>query len=192
MTPTIKSLTAELKRLGHVVFETGRYNLNIVGIRTKNAKAGKFDDLMCVFFKDDTDQWVLKTWKCTTDPGVYWLQNPTRTAGTAILCPGQYRSSFTLGKHKGAYEALVQYKTLKVFRDNNKDEVLDYVNPEDGFFGINIHRANSAKESVVVDKWSAGCQVFARPDSFEAFLNLYKKSAQLYGPTVTYTLIEEF
>ena len=36
--------------LGHAVFEEGEYNLNIIGIRSKDHKANSFDDRMCVVF----------------------------------------------------------------------------------------------------------------------------------------------
>jgi len=58
---------------------------------------------------------------------------------------------------------------------------------------LNIHKASSREAgSESVDRWSAGCQVFAKPgsDGFEAFMALCNKSAEMYGPKFTYTLIE--
>jgi hypothetical protein len=192
MKAVIDRLIKRMKELGHVVFEEGQYNLNLVGVRSKNRMPNNFDDTIYCFFKDSDNEWVLLAWKATTDPGTYWLKNPGRSEGTAILCEGQHRAAFTLGKHKGEYECLVQCKPVKVYRDSDKDEVLDLVNAEDTFSGIQIHRANPSRESSVVDKWSAGCQVFANPTDFYTFMRLYKKAAAKWGDKITYTLLEEF
>jgi len=113
-------------------------------------------------------------------------------SGTAILVPGQYRGVYKIGKHRGQYEALVQLGgRVKVYRDRNKDEVLD-MNPDtadEGYFGINIHKAGT--QSTEVNKWSAGCQVFANEYDFRQFMNLVKRSAELWGETFTYTLVDE-
>jgi hypothetical protein len=189
----VDRLIEHMKKLGHVVFEDGQYNLNLVGVRSKSKYANSFNDVMYCFYKDSDDKWVLHSWTVTTDPGLYWLKNPGRVVGTAILAPGQYRAAYTLGLHRGDYPALVQCKPVTLFRDSNKDEVLDFVNPVDGqMTGINIHRANPSRKSSVVDKWSAGCQVFADPREFDTLMSLYKKAAAIWGAKITYTLLEEF
>ena len=120
---------------------------------------------------------------------------PINPKGTAVLVPGQYRGTWQLGKHQGKYEALVQRKPVKVYRDNSKDEVIDYNNivtlVDEGYFGINIHRSNPYDQSYEINKWSAGCQVFKKVDDFNAFMDLCRDSAKVYGPKFTYTLIEE-
>ena len=134
-------------------------------------------------------------WSITTDPGKYWLENPTNPKGTAVLVPGQYRSTWKIGKHQGKYEALVQRKPVKVYRDNNKDDVIDYKNIstsiDEGYFGINIHRSNPYTESYVINKWSAGCQVFKAVEDYNEFMELCNKSSEIYGNGFTYTLIDE-
>ena len=183
-----------IEELGHVAFRNGRYNINIIGVRSKSRVANKYDDILHCIYKDDLDQWVDIDFQITTDAGTYWLENPSRVAGTAILCAGQYRGVYKIDKHGGKYEALCQRNgKVKVYRDNNRNEVLDH-DPEtieDGYFGINIHRSNSRRESILVEKWSAGCQVFCDPTEFQIFMRLCKKSAELYGNSFTYTLIEE-
>ena len=46
----------------------------------------------------------------------------------------------------------------------------------DGIKKFNIHKAGATSSSV--DKWSAGCQVFARERDFTQFLNLLKQAGQ--------------
>ena len=128
----------------------------------------------------------------TTDPGKYYSQNLLDQSGVAILVPNQYKNTWQVGLHQGKYEALVQRKPVKVYRDKNKDSIYD-LNAETintGLFGINIHRSNSNGTSQVVGKWSAGCQVFQSPQDFNIFMNICKKSQKIWGNSFTYTLIE--
>jgi hypothetical protein len=177
--------------LGHTVFERGEYNLNIIGIRSKDHQPNSFDDRMCVVFRDEQG-WVTRTWECTTEPGKYWLENPTNVSGTAILVPGQYRSVYKIGKHQGKYDALCQKGgAVKVYRDDNKDAIIDaeVSTEEEGYFGINIHKAGA--NSTQVDRWSAGCQVFSHSADFDEFMSICYAAKAKWGNSFTYTLIDE-
>lgn len=177
----------------YLFFENGNYNLNLIGIRTKGTTAGIYDDFMVAIYKDNSNNWNIKHWKITTDAGTYWLKNPMNRKGTALVVPNQYRGSWTIGLHQGKYKALVQYKPIEVYRDSNRDAILDYNSAtiDKGMFGINIHRSNPNRESLINEKWSAGCQVFADPQDFAEFLVLIDESARRYGDKFTYTLITE-
>lgn len=184
-------LLDEVARRGHAVFERGLYNLNIIGIRSPDRTSNEFNDRLCVVYRDG-DGWVTRTFSATTDPGVYWRQNPMNVRGTAIMCPGQYRGSHVLGYHRSRYRALVQSRPVRYWRDDNRDEVLD-MNPgtdEAGVVGLNIHRASASRTSPTVSKFSAGCQVLADPNEFDLLISLCERAAELYGPRFTYTLIE--
>jgi hypothetical protein len=181
---------------GYKWFTGGDYNLNIVGVRnsdTNGAVTNKFDDMITLTYEVGG---VLKyhEFDATTDPGSHWEKNLLNEDGVAILCPGQYRGSHTIGLHQGKYEALKQQKPVKVYRDNNKDGKYDMLeeNIKEGIFGINIHRAtaNEGGKSTQIDKWSAGCQVIAANDDFKLLMELAHKAAALYGKSFTYTLIE--
>ena len=188
MKPLILNYVASL---GHAVFENGEYNLNIIGIRSKDHQANSFDDRICVAFKDEQG-WIVRTWECTTEPGRYWLENPSNVNGTAILVPGQYRSVWKIDKHQGRYDALCQRNgTVRVYRDDNKDDVidLDVQSITEGMYGINIHKAGSA--STQVNKWSAGCQVFSHSADFEEFMSICYAAKEKWGNSFTYTLIDE-
>jgi hypothetical protein len=171
-----------------------KLNINIIGVRRNNQGSNTFDDFLLVMYREG-DMMVTKRYHITTDPGKYWLLNPINPKGTAILAPGQYRSTWQLGKHQGKYEALVQRKPVKVYRDNNKDEVIDYNSMttmiDEGYFGINIHRSNPYDQSYTIDKWSAGCQVFKKVEDYNKFIELCQESAKIYGNGFTYTLITE-
>ena len=179
--------------LGHAVFEEGEYNLNIIGIRTANSDANTFNDRICVVYKDEKKSWISRTWPCTTDPGTYYREKPMNVKGTAILKEGQYRGVYKIGKHRGKYDALVQTGgRVTVWRDNDKNDVLDMEpgTEDSGYHGINLHKAGS--NSTSVDRWSAGCQVWANADDFACFMDICRKQVSERGwRTFTYTLVAE-
>lgn len=96
-----------------------------------------------------------------------------------------------LGYHKGKYKALVQAKSLTVIRDYNRDSFLDFSSgkEENGYFGINIHCAQLSGASINVNKWSAGCQVFARSVDFKEFIHICVLAERQWGKEFSYTLI---
>lgn len=180
----------QYEKHGYDFFTSGDYNLNIFGIRACDRRSDKFNDILGCVYKIN-GSWQLKTWAITTDPGLAYRESFYPGAeGTAILAGGQYKRSFKLGKHRGMYDALVQCKPVKVFRDDNRDERLDHVNEESGYFGINIHRAHSDKIVDSIGRYSAGCQVFWSPHDYKEFISLCKISASRYGKMFTYTLLE--
>ena len=177
---------------GHVVFTRGEYNLNIVGVRTPPDKVNTFDDEIHLVYKDQTGAWVDLVFRCTPDPGYYWLKHPMRRAGTAILKEGQYRGAYKIGLHRGRYSALVQRKPVVCYRDRNRDDVLDMdpTTETEGLYGINIHHAGH--DSHRVDRWSAGCTVLGNLAEWEVFMAVVRRSEELYGDTFTYTLIDKY
>lgn len=180
-----------MKKKGYVFFTKSDFNLNIIGVRSEVQRANSFDDhILCIYKRNGI--WKFEEYNATTDCGSYWLSNPMRRSGSALLVPNQYRGVYKLDKHNGKYTALCQrLGEVEVFRDNNKDQILDY-DPstiEKGMFGINIHRSNPSRESKRVDKWSAGCQVFANPSHYNQFIRLCEKSASIWGNSFTYTLL---
>lgn len=177
---TINELKAEYKRLGYIFPE-----FHIFAIRSKENLPNKFDDLLGFVYKDQIFYGT-----GTTNPGTYWLNNPSRVEGTALLKEGQYIDSWTIGKHQGKYDALVQAKPVTVYRDNDKDNIAEETaKTETGFFGINWHRANENATSQNVDKWSAGCQVFNNPNEFNTFLKACSESGK---GVFTATILKEF
>ena len=189
----IEIIKSVLKKKGYAFFDKGNFNLNIIGIRSNKKEAGSFDDFICCIYKDASGQWNCKNWRATTDAGTYWLSNPMRQSGTALLVPNQYKGAFKIGYFKGRYKALVQDKPLPVYRDNNRDKILDF-DPktiQTGMWALALHKSNPILASTLNDKWSAGCQVFAVASDFNEFVSLFEKSAEIYGDTFTYTLLEE-
>jgi hypothetical protein len=191
-----EKILSTLRGLGYATFESGvAYDLNIFGIRSNDPTGNVFNDYVGCVYRCDALEWHCEIWPATTDPGLYWLQNPSRLAGTAILVPDQYRSVYRKDLHSGKYMALCQRNgSVKVWRDGNRDGVIGakgkiYTDAK----GINIHHASYTGTSTQVNKWSAGCQVIANIEDFNRLMFLVDKQLEFH-PTwnsFTYTLITE-
>ncbi len=167
------------------------YQLNIFGVRNYGA-VNRFNDFLCVCFRNSINEWVLRQWPGTTMPGLSMLQGPVNPRGTAILVPGQYVDTWKRDLHAGKYEALCQrLKPVRVFRDANRDTKydLDPATIQEGMFGINIHKAGTLTESV--DRYSAGCQVFQREVDFNLFMAIVDAAIKKGATAFSYTLFEK-
>lgn len=191
----IKEVKQLAKQKGFIINEKPM-QLNIWGFRANTTTPNSFDDEMHVFTNislTKRKKWAYYVFKCTTDPGTFWLKNPMNAQGTAILNAGQYIDSHAIGLHRGKYKALVQIGLVSVTRDYNRDSVLDFNNGkvQKGRFGINIHRASKTGETFHVDKYSAGCQVFKNGKDFAFFMQLCELHKQHHGNKFTYTLVDK-
>ena len=119
--PSLVELFEQMNKLGYAVFKSGDYDLNLFGIRSKDLEPTTFNDwLGCAYKKNG--EWQLDYWPATTDPGLYWRENPSNVNGTAILVPNQYRSTYTIDLHSGKYLALCQRAgEVTVWRDADRD-----------------------------------------------------------------------
>lgn len=192
---TYKILKALVESEGHIFFDEGSFNLNIVGIRSKNRVSGKFDDMIYVAYKANGSEQLLAM-EATTDPGTKYLLAPLNSKGTAILVPGQYLGAYKIGVHgrswkSGSYTALEQVGPMKYWRDKNLDKNLDksvQIYEENG--KTNIHRASESKILELIGGYSAGCQVIQNSKDFDKLMYLCERSSSIYGNSFTYTLIQ--
>lgn len=179
-------------KLNYVFFTKGDYNLNIIGVRNLlngPVTDNTFNDALVVLYKVN-GKWEKYVWQFTTDPGITSLTKPVNSNGCAILKPGQYRNVYKLDYHKNKYIALCQrLGPVTVYRDNNKNNILDFIHTktETGYFGVNIHKAGT--DSIYVNSWSAGCQVFKKENNFNTFITLCRRAEKIYGNRFTYTLL---
>ncbi len=190
----IARLKAIAKKHGYKIYSEP-YRLNLWGVRSAATEAGKFDDQLFIFFNKNINggrpDWEILVFPFTTDPSSFWLGSPMHPKGTAILKGGQWHG-YKIGMHRGKYHALVQRKPVTVYRDNNKDSILNFAGSKlfSGLFGINIHRANSKGVTKVISKNSAGCQVFQNVEHFDFMMQLAEVHKRLHGNDFTYTLID--
>lgn len=172
---------------------TQPYRLNIVGYRSRFIGSNRFDDEIHVFYSNEKGKWVYHMFKATTDPGQYWLDNPMHPQGTAFLKKGQYKDTYSIGLHRGVYNALIQTKPVTVIRNYERRGLFKWF--ESGFqdtgqFGINIHRARKQGTTKTIDNFSAGCLVFANAIDFDRFLKISEEHQKRYGNSFTVTLVD--
>lgn len=190
---TINDIALLMTNKKYAFFSKGEYNLNIIGVRASDTTVNEFNDALILVYKVEKENFMF-VYNFTTDPGLYWLKNPMTPYGAAILVPGQYRGVYKLAKHRNKYMALCQLGgNVNVYRDGNKDNRYDYnaKTIQSGMFGINIHRSHPLTHAELIDKHSAGCQVFQNVVNFNHLMNVANKALTLYPNSFTYTLIEE-
>ena len=197
----IQSIISLMRARGYVVYDQP-YRLNIIGVRTPIKIPEDFDDYFYVIYKDDNNKWIGYKYTGTTDPSTSYLNKggfSDSTSGVAIVPQGQYVDTYKIGKHQGDYDALVQKKSMCIYRDYNRDDVLTF-NTKDkvcGMFGINIHRAKSGGaddgngNTNKIGPYSAGCQVINNSYCFNDLMTMAEKHRDLYGNSFTYTLLDK-
>ena len=182
-------------RQGYKFYDSEPYNVNIFGIRSNDPTPDEFNDILGVAYRDKYNQPVVLFFAGTTDPGMTFLaEKMGNQQGTFILKPGQYKSCWKLGYHKGRYEALVQSEFAQFvgWRDNNKDRQLTMKGKlYTDVSGLNCHTTSFSKQIQKVGPYSAGCQVIQDVKEQLIHMAIIKKSLELYGDYVSYTLFEE-
>lgn len=177
----------KLFKENNYVFFKGDLNLNLFAIR-KKINTNLFDDEFWLVYEDKGVKYTYQ-FACTTDAGFTYLKKPMNKNGTAIIVPGQYRSTYTIGNHTN-YEALRQIKPMKYYRDGDRDlqhDLSGKIYEEIAY--TNIHKAG--KNSTDINNWSAGCIVFKREKDFNQVMDTCRKSVKVYGNKFTFTLFED-
>lgn len=167
---------------------------NIVGIRSAIRSAELYDDVCFVWWNENNKE-TGRSYTITTNPSEHYLQNPLNVQGTAILVPEQYKGCWILGSHgKSKQFALIQQGgQVRVYRDKNKDRVLDYdaKTIDTGFFGINLHHG-ALSDVPVIGVWSAGCQVWRYNVPHKKLMAEFKRMSEAYNFfKFSYTLLDQ-
>lgn len=190
--------------------KTTFYQLNIFGIRSTDNSSGKYSDVIGIIRSTSIQPtnseintpyyvrryalgYVIELFVGTTKPGIPNLLKPINPKGAAIVVPGFYPNVFVRGLHKGKYPALVQNGHFKVYRDNNKDSIIDYAGPifDSSNDGINLHHG-SITPSLFIGLYSAGCQVVKDTAKFKSvFMWNIEKSNEEMQRYFNYALFED-
>ena len=73
-----------VRDLGYVTFEEKEHDLNLIGVRAAQRRAGKFDDKFHVVYLE-SGFWIHEEYVCTVDPSKEQHFDPTNPKGVAIL-----------------------------------------------------------------------------------------------------------
>ena len=181
----------KVKEHGFVVFDSCDYDLNIIAVRNLGNHPNEFDDKLHVVYKKN-GRWMEHIFQVTTDPGRFYLEDTDyrNGEGVAVIChPQQARGAYGIGKHKGVYDCLKQVANVSYWRDRTFDSSANYTGEiHKGVIGVNIHRS-SLSGSTLVDKYSAGCIVFAHVEEYNLFMGLAEKQVEMGYNTFTLTVI---
>lgn len=175
----------------HTFFDNGDYNLNIFGVRNSVPEPDSFNDAIGIIYRENGEEKV-EIYNATTDAGLYWMQKPMSTGGTAFMVEGQYKGLWQIGYHFHIM-ALTQRTIVACYRDNNRDDIID-LEPRSitkGIYGINFHPAWAVEKADKVGQWSAGCQVTQYRADFDYILSKCQKGSVKWGNSFTYTLFRQ-
>lgn len=168
--------------------------LNIFGIRNEaDQDSDIFNDQLGIMLPDDT----VYVWPGTTDPGKHATME--KDQGAAHLCLGYHADIWQVGIHAAknpsfAHRALVQTgNSCKIWRDNDRNYLQNKTDKvEEGYFGINFHRASAVTANNFIGPYSFGCQVTKNLKDFEAILSLItgtKKYQANHAAKFSYLLV---
>lgn len=177
---------------GYPFYDSGKFNINIFGIRDSSNIVDEFNDILGVAYIDEFGRPIVLAARGTTKPGLYYLTDHLGGAhGTFILKEGYYKSCWARGLHSGKYDALRQSSKAEFigWRDKDKDGQLDM----DGELftdvsGLNFHTTSFINDKEKVGAYSAGCQVVQDDKDFMMLRAVIYRSMEIYGNNVSYAL----
>ena len=194
-----------VKNNGYMFFESGDYNVNHIWIRTSENITNYFtDEYYALYFVGGKPQ--ILALSCTTKPGIKCsIDSPITykgVTGTAIIIPGQYRSSWKF--IDGDYASVVnpinpfaipyfkQIKGINYWRDGDKDLVIDEVQEQDNeLFGTNWHAmSNKNVAGSPINNWSKGCMGWEWKNYVQV-VDLMRVAVKKWGNVFTGTIIQE-
>ena len=134
---------------------------SLVFVRMDENLTNTYDDFV-MLIKNEKVEYIAP---CSTTAGRFYVLNPIThggVTGTAIAVPGQYlwtHKFVTSSNWKSLWLGMPyfqQVKAIDIYRDGNKDGIINKQIVKNGLFGINLHRGGAGS---LIDRWSAGCQV---------------------------------
>ncbi len=193
----------QLKKLvtdkGHVFFNAGNYNLNFIWLRLSDKITNYFTDVLHVAYKENNVEKVLSL-PATTKPGIKGsIDSPITyegVTGTAIICPGQYRASWSFIDSYyefSKYPYFRQVKGINYWRDGDKDLLVDEIQEQSSkLFGTHWHRmSNKGATGFPINNWSLGCCGSEEP-YFCKLLPITREAVKKWGNLFTGTFISTY
>lgn len=162
-TKLLAYITARLSKLNYTLPKRKQ----IVYIRTDYSLTNTYDDFAVLL--DNGGLYDIAP--CSTTAGRHYVMNPLTVGGitgTAIAVENQivYNSHVfvTSSNWKTLWLKMPffrQIEPMRIYRDGNKDNVINKGTITTGLYGINLHRGGLGS---LIERWSAGCQVV--PDAY--------------------------
>lgn len=157
-TKLLAYITARLSKLNYTLPKRKQ----IVYIRTDYSLTNTYDDFAVLLDKGG----LFDIAPCSTTAGRHYVMNPLTVGGitgTAIAVENQvvYNSHVfvTSSNWKTLWLKMPffrQIEPIRIYRDGNKDNIINKGIITTGLYGINLHRGGLGS---LIDRWSAGCQI---------------------------------
>jgi len=184
-----RELLAKVKKLDSFYGFPQEYWL--LGIQSNEDTYNKFDDKFYLFYGE---KFVMVA-PGTTNAGATGLMNYTKYSKLGVLVVKTdewYYGLWKHGLHRDKKAALKQVRTIKYFRDKNKNIKAEQIGKlYKGIRGINFHTVSYVKKNSFIKRliggWSVGCQVINNVEKYYTILSLVKNQS-----SVTYCLLKEF
>ena len=169
----------------------------IIGIQSIADEFNKFDDKFYLFHGAGAGQqnqkFILVT-SGTTNAGKDSMMrfDTYNSQGFAVTKTNEwYYDVWRYGLHRGKMPALRQAKPFLISRDGDKDQKVEEQKSMPVMCGINFHantyHLESTEIKLIINGWSAGCQVVNNIPKYNEIIKLVKPQK-----IVTYCLIKEF
>lgn len=162
----------------------------LLGVQSSEDRFNEFDDKFYLF---KGEKFIMVT-TGTTNAGLTGLKNYNtyNNEGCAVIKTNEwYYSLWTPGMHNGKMRALRQSRSIKYYRDWNKNDKVEEIGKmREGIIGINFHTASYQPGNFIVkliSSWSTGCQVVNNTADYYKILDYIGKQKE-----VSYCLIKEF
>jgi len=187
---------------GYVWRERGDYDVNLIFVRMSDHVSNMMDDKCYISYMALGVEYCILV-DSNTKPALYGaLYNPVTVngvTGTACLIPQQ-----VLEAHKyinnlwnDTYNPwtqpyFLQMQPLKIWRDNNRNDIIDHMQEEDGPVsdGLCIHIQEEPLSAPGKKPWSLGCVGLHKQDFKDQLDPIMKKRVAAYGLLNDFTLLE--
>jgi hypothetical protein len=139
--------------------ENPKYLNGFFLIRTTKFFNDKYSDF-CFYVEGGIKKEIFA---CTTRAGKFWVYNPITyggLTGVAVLKEGYYPKTWqAVLTYRFGFKSieLLQVRPVIIGRDGNRNDVIDYTNMQEGYFGIDLHIGGLYTQ--IVHQWSKGCIV---------------------------------
>lgn len=175
------AVLSRVRAAGLLVFGSP-FSANLI-VERGEGKPGDWDGrIHLVWTERGSDDWIDRSWRCATRPGLPYLSQPMNPRGTGMVADGvQNRLSHQLGLHHGR-AALVQVGAVRVLRDPDRDDIHEPVIPElNSGGGFNVHDVTHPNQL-------AGC-IGLDARSMSELLDVFRTLEHYQGPRVSLTVI---
>lgn len=187
---------------GYIWRERGDFDVNLTFVRMSDSVSNMMDDRCYISYMTLGVEYCIFI-DANTKPALYGaLYNPVTVGGvtgTACTVPQQVLEAhkYINNPWNDTYDPWTQpffqqVKSLKIWRDNDRDNVIDHMQEESGppSDGLCIHIQENPLSAPDKKPWSLGCMGLHKKDFKDELDPIIKKRIAVFGLLFDFTLLE--